>query len=105
MSDLLTALASKRRLNREALGDKIRLVLAEKEIAQAKLETKLETAQAEKEIAQAEKKAAQAEKKAAQAELEATILRLQAKNMEALRLANCVNLRGAIGKSIGWGQS
>ena len=98
MSDLLTALASKRRLNREALKDKIRLVLAEKEIAQAKLETKLETAQAEKEIAQAEKKAAQAE-------LEATILRLQAKNMEALRLANCVNLRGAIGKSIGWGQS
>ena len=62
-------------------------MLAEKEIAQAKLET------------------AQAEKKAAQAELEATILRLQAKNMEALRLANCVNLRGAIGKSIGWGQS
>ena len=76
MPDLFAALARKR-LNREGLLDKTRLVLAEKE----------------KEVTKA-----QAEKATAQAELKYTILRLQTKNLEDLRLANSVNLRGAIGK-------
>lgn len=71
--------------------DKTRLVLAEKENEMTKAQ-----AEKEKEVTKA-----QAEKAVAQAELEATSMRLQAKNMESLRLANSVNLRGAIGKCRG----
>ena len=83
MPDLFAALARKR-LNREALLDKTRLVLAEKE---------KEMAEKEKEVAEKEKEVIEA-----QAELKVTTFRLQGKNMDALRLANSVNLRGAIGK-------
>jgi hypothetical protein len=81
--DLFAALARKR-LNREALLDKTRLVLAEKEKEVTK--------------AWAEKATAVAEKATIEAELEATTLRLKTKNTDDLRLANSVNLRGAIGK-------
>ena len=104
MPDLFAALARKR-LNREALLDKTRLVLAEKEKevtkAWAEKEKEVTKAWAEKATAEAEKATAQAEKATAEAELEATILRLQTKNMDDLRLANSVNLRGAIGKCRG----
>jgi hypothetical protein len=46
-------------------------------------------------VATADARAAMAD---ARAELETTKLRLQAKNLEALRLVNGVNLHGAIGK-------
>ncbi len=78
--------------------NEVRQAWAEKATALALAHAEKATAQAEKATAQAEKATAQAEKAAAQAELEVTILRLQLKNMEALRLANSVNLRGAIGK-------
>ena len=93
MPDLFAALARKR-LNREALLDKTRLVLAEKE---------KEMAEKEKEVAEKEKEVAEKEKEVieAQAELKVTTFRLQGKNMDALRLANSVNLRGAIGKCRG----
>jgi hypothetical protein len=65
------------------LLDKTRLVLAEKELEVTK-------AWADARVATAD----------ARAELETTKLRLQAKNLEALRLVNSVNLRGAIGKFV-----
>ena len=61
------------------LLDKTRLVLAEKDL---------------------EVTEARADARVAMAELETTKLRLRAKNLEALRLANSVNLRGAIGKFV-----
>ncbi len=93
MPDLFAALARKR-LDREQLKGKVRLVLAEKE------NDEVTKAWAEKEIALAEKATAQAEKATAQAELQVAILRFRAKTMEALRLARWggVSLRGAVGK-------
>ena len=82
---LFAALARKR-LDRDKLLDKTRLVLAEKEI---------EATQAQLEVTKA-----RADARVANAELETTKLRLQAKNVEALRVANSVNLRGAIGKFV-----
>jgi multidrug efflux pump subunit AcrA (membrane-fusion protein) len=79
---LFAALARKR-LDRDKLLDKTRLVLAEKEI---------EATQAQLEVTKA-----RADARVANAELETTKFRLQAKNMEALRVANSVHLRGAIG--------
>ena len=78
MTDLFAALGRKR-LDRDKLMDKTRLVLAEKELEVTK---------------------ARADARVANAELETTKLRLQAKNVEALREANSVNLRGAIGKFV-----
>ena len=105
MPDLFTALARKR-LDREQLKDKVRLVLAEKENEVTKKENEVTKARAEKENevtkARAEKEIALAEKATAQAELQVTILQFQAKTMESLRLANSVSLRGAIGKCRGW---
>ena len=131
MPDLFAALARKR-LDREQLKDKVRLVLAEKENevtkawaekenevtkaraekenevtkAWAEKENEVTKARAEKENevtkARAEKEIALAEKATAQVELKVTILQFQAKTMEALRLTNSVSLRGAIGKCRGW---
>ena len=78
VTDLFAALGRKR-LDRDKLMDKTRLVLAEKELEVTK---------------------ARADARVANAELETTKLRLQAKNMEALRVANSVNLRSAIGKFV-----
>jgi hypothetical protein len=82
---LFAALARKR-LDRNMLLDKTRLVLAEKELEVTK--------------ARADARVATADARVATAELETTKLRLQAKNLEVLRLANSVNLRGAIGKFV-----
>ena len=78
VTDLFAALGRKR-LDRDKLMDKTRLVLAVKELEVTK---------------------ARADARVANAELETTKLRLQAKNVEALRVANSVNLRGAIGKFV-----
>ena len=85
VTDLFAALGRKR-LDRDKLMDKTRLVLAEKELEVTK--------------ARAEVTNARADARVANAELETTKLRLQAKNVEALRVANSVNLRGAIGKFV-----
>jgi len=92
VTDLFAALGRKR-LDRDKLMDKTRLVLAEKD----KLMDKTRLVLAEKEL---EVTKARADARVANAELETTKLRLQAKNVEALRVANSVNLRGAIGKFV-----
>jgi hypothetical protein len=89
---LFAALARKR-LDRNMLLDKTRLVLAEKELEVTK-------ARADARVATADARVATADARVATAELETTKLRLQAKNLEVLRLANSVNLRGAIGKFV-----
>jgi hypothetical protein len=57
-------------------------------------------ATADARVATADARVATADARVATAELETTKLRLQAKNLEVLRLANSVNLRGAIGKFV-----
>ena len=68
--------------------------------ARAEKELEVTKARADARVATADARVATADARVAHAELETTKLRLQAKNLEALRLVNSVNLRGAIGKFV-----